>query len=228
MNFNSLSKAKPLTAFDKKQRVYFESDISYLDPRHPTAEAFVQPKLNYICDLLPNLKSVLDVGAGNGMCTYYWKERIPRVEGLELSKKLIAQSPCKNILRWGNAYDIPNKDNTFDLVFESNLLHHVDHPIRVLSEMRRVARKFVVCIEPNRNNPPMFTFSLIVPTERNGLKFTGNHLRSLMNQVGLKNIASYTTGMVSQHRTPPWILPLLKLFDCRLPLGMYSIVTAEK
>ena len=219
---------KTVSDFDRQQQGYFEKDIGYVDPRHPTAQAFVRPKLDYICSRFTGVQSVLDVGAGNGMCTYYWQERVPTVEGLELSRKLISQSPCKHRLRWGNAYDIPYGDNAFDLVFESNLLHHVNDPVRVLGQMRRVARKYVVCIEPNRNNPPMFAFSLIVPAERNGLKFTGRYVKRLMRRVDLKNIVSYTTGMVTQHRTPPWILPLLKPFDCRLPFGMYSIVTAEK
>ena len=219
---------KTLPAFDKHQQKYFEGDVGYIDPRHPTAQAFVLPKLDYICRRFPDVQSVLDVGAGNGMCTYYWQKRVPEVEGLELSRNLISQSPCKHVLRWGNAYDIPYGENEFDLVFESNLLHHVADPLRVLGEMRRVARNYVVCIEPNRNNPPMFAFSLIVAAERNGLKFTRRHVKRLMDRVGLKNIDAYTTGMIPQNRTPPWMLPLLAPFDRKVPFGMYTIVTAEK
>ena len=219
---------RPSVAFDTAQQTYFEGDTGYVDPRHPTARAFVLPKLNHICNRIADIGSVLDVGAGNGTFTYYWRRRAPLVEGLELSRNLIAQSPCKDIIRQGNAYDLPYPDDSFDMVFESNLLHHVAHPLRVLSEMRRVARRYVICVEPNRANPPMFLFSLLLPPERQALRFSRRYMRNMVEQVGCRVLDAFATGMISQHRTPPALHPLLKPFDRRFPLGMYSLTIAEK
>jgi len=214
--------------FEIEQQEYFEGETGYVDPRHPTARAFAFPKLEYILSQLSSIQTVLDVGAGNGTFTYYWQAHVETVEGIELSYNLISQSPCVDRLRHGNVYNLPYAENAFDLIFESNLLHHLAHPVRALAEMKRVARKYVVCLEPNRNNPLMFAFASLCAVERKTLKFSPRYLRQLMNQVGLTRTALRTTGMISQHRTPPWILPLLKPFDRSFPLGMYTIAIAKK
>lgn len=52
---------------------------------------------------------------------------------------------------------LPFGDNSFDVAFAKDLLHHVGGGpggvVRVLTEMRRVARKDVVIIESNRRSP---------------------------------------------------------------------------
>lgn len=219
---------KKKAAFDDYQQNHFEGSFFYLDPRDKTPRAYVLPKLEYICSHLKNVETMLDVGAGNGTFTYYWRDRIKSVVGLEQSEKMISLSPCSENLIAGNAYDLPYPDNSFDLVFEANLLHHVSKPEAVLAEMKRVSRHYVVSVEPNRNNPPMFAFSLIEPSERMGLRFTRRHLDKLFKQVNLQQIARCTTGMIPQNRTPHWMLPLLKPFDRHIPLGMYNIVISEK
>jgi SAM-dependent methyltransferase len=220
--------APAVTDFDRDQKRYFEEDLDYVDPRHPTAQAFVSPKLDWICSHIPEVESVLDVGAGNGTFTHYWAQRVARVEGIERSRALISKSPCASILREGDAYSLPYEDDAFDVVFESNLLHHVSEPERVVEEMRRVAKRFVICLEPNRNNLPMFLFSLIHPAERAGLKFCKRYLNRMLNATGVSVRHSTSVGMITQHRTPSALLPLLKLFDFHQPFGMYTIAIGEK
>jgi ubiquinone/menaquinone biosynthesis C-methylase UbiE len=61
--------------------------------------------------------------------------------------------------------DLKFEDNSFDVVFCHALLHHVDDIDRVIGEMKRVSCKWIVLLEPNRNNPLMFLFSLLIKEE---------------------------------------------------------------
>lgn len=65
--------------------------------------------------------------------------------GLEPNRALCSQP---NIIN-GNAYDIPWKSNTFDLVFTSGVLIHIPENLLddAFSEMRRVSNKFIMFIE---------------------------------------------------------------------------------
>ena len=115
-----------------------------------------------------------------------------------------------------------------DLVFEANLLHHVSDPSAVITEMNRVSRKYVVLLEPNRYNPLMFAFSVVVAAERGGLKSTAKGLRQKVNQAGLHLLACLTTGMISQNNTPQMLLSLLRRFDRQIWWGEYVVLVAEK
>ena len=54
-------------------------------------------------------------------------------------------------LKKGNAEDLPYDDCTFDLVTCQTLLIHVQDPIRVINEMKRVLKPggTILCVEPN-------------------------------------------------------------------------------
>lgn len=52
------------------------------------------------------------------------------------------------------------------MVFEANVLHHVADREGVIREMARTSSRYVVLLEPNRNNPLMFAFSLAVGLNR--------------------------------------------------------------
>jgi ubiquinone/menaquinone biosynthesis C-methylase UbiE len=90
----------------------------------------------------------LDVGTGTGRVIRYISERLPDVKivGIEPDAALrdIALNehglPESAILK-GNGLDIPFPDQSFDIVCEFAVLHHVQKPEKVVSEMLRVARK---------------------------------------------------------------------------------------
>lgn len=67
--------------------------------------------------------------------------------GIEINSKALNIAKCKKNLNiiYGSALDIPFKDNFFDLVYTSGVLIHI-HPDdldKVISEMYRVAKKFI-------------------------------------------------------------------------------------
>jgi hypothetical protein len=86
----------------------------------------------------------------------------------------------------------------------------------------------VVIIEPNRNNPLMFLFSLLVPEERKGLAFTQGFLRDKMESNGLKVLSAFTCGTAVPNKWPTILLPLARLMDWDYPWGMTHLLVAER
>lgn len=207
---------------------YFEK-VKYRLPQHPVIEAYVRPKLDYISRVVPlgRTTSLLGVGCGNGVFTYYFQQLCGFVTGLDNSRNMLAENPCPRVVQCG-ATDLPFRDSSFDVAFEANLLHHVEDRTKVVREMARVSRRWVVLIEPNRYNPLMLAFGLVVPAERGLLTSTKASNLAILRDVGLKPIASMTTGMISQNNTPSGLLPLLKVFDREIWYGEYVVLIAEK
>lgn len=131
-----------------------------------------------IAQLTPS--KVLEVGFGNGLNLFLLGAQFPEVEfhGVELTKggvvaalKVCASEelpPCvKQImvgepidprahqrlkLQQSNAIDMPFADNTFDLVFTAAALEQMEEVRdQALREIARVAKKYVVMIEPFRD-----------------------------------------------------------------------------
>jgi ubiquinone/menaquinone biosynthesis C-methylase UbiE len=197
-------------------------------PQHPVITAYVQPKIDMIRHYISITKQtrLLDVGCGNGFFTFYFNE-ICDTWGVDYSKKMLHMNPVKKTILM-DASELSFRDNSFDIVFCHALLHHTDNIDTVISEMRRVSKKYVILLEPNRNNPLMFLFSAITKEERKALKFSLNHLVDRANKNGLHVINSFSYGMIVPNKTPALLLPLTRLFDFKQPLGITNFVIAEK
>jgi SAM-dependent methyltransferase len=211
---------------DRLQREYF-SGVKYRSPDHPVVSAYADPKMDFIRAHAPLTGSILDLGCGNGIFTGRLSREGAIVTGLDLSAHLLNQNP-HHLLTCGDAAWLPFRDASFDLVFEANLLHHVADAGAVIREMQRVSRRYVVLLEPNRYNPLMFAFSVVVRAERGGLKSSAKHLQQKVNHVGLRLLACLTTGMISQNNTPQVLLSLLRRFDRQIWWGEYIVIIAEK
>ncbi|KAJ7064749.1 S-adenosyl-L-methionine-dependent methyltransferase [Mycena amicta] len=107
--------------------------------------------------LLSSLKPdmhILDVGCGPGTITVDLARFVPQghVTGLERSaeqepvlqkaRDLATGQGITNVtFSLGDAHALPFADNTFDVVHAHQVLQHVADPVKVLSEMKRVAKK---------------------------------------------------------------------------------------
>lgn len=179
-------------------------------PTHPVVKAFVLPKINFIqINIDIENKTLLDVGCGNGFFTYNFRRRYCDAIGLDNSEQMIRTNPCNKLIL-GDANQLPFSKNSFDIVFCSNLLHHLDNPEKAIKEMKRVARGYIIVSEPNRNNPFIFLFALFKKDERNILKSTKNYIKKICN---LELIKSLTSGLVFPNATPKCLLPILKGFE---------------
>lgn len=171
--------------------------------------------------------SILDVGCGNGFFTYYFSKLAAYTVGIDYSRYMLSINPTNPLIQ-GSALALPFKNNSFDLVFCSNLLHHVEDPTIVVKEMKRVSKKFVVLSEPNRSNPLMALFSATVPEERGTLKFSLGYMRRLIELSGLETIASCSMGSVVPNKTPLSLLKWFKRIDFKFPFGFYNVVISRK
>ncbi|HTC22239.1 MAG TPA: methyltransferase domain-containing protein, partial [bacterium] len=180
-------------------------------PDHPVVRQYVVPKIDFIRRqiTLDKHTRLLDVGCGNGFFSYYFDQAC-EVVGVDFSEKMLAKNPISRKLLM-DASHLSFQDFAFDLVFCHALLHHVEDIDAVLTEMRRVSRKYVVILEPNRNNPLMYLFSALVPEERKAMEFSMDYLKERLARNGLKVVASASHGMTVPNKTPAFLLPLVKL-----------------
>lgn len=212
------------------QKSYWER--SELDerrsPDHPVVEAYVLPKIDLICRhvSLTGETRLLDVGCGNGYFSYHF-DRICDTTAVDYSEKMLALNPVGSKALM-DAANLGFEDGAFDVVFCHALLHHVDNMEKVIREMKRVSRKYVIILEPNRNNPLMFLFSLAVPEERKALLFSLAYLERNVARCGLGVNASYSSGMIVPNKVPVWLLPLLSRFNFRQPFGLTNFIIASR
>ena len=200
----------------------------YRLPQDPVVKEFVTPKIKIIQRYI-NLEglSILDVGCGNGTFTHYFSS-IPGVKviGTDLSSVMLSKNSCDNVLK-SSAYSLPFGNNSVDVAFEANLLHHTDNPKSILLEMKRVAKSYIVLLEPNRVNPVMLLFSLLNKAERGGLKFSKKYIRDLIKLNSLAPIYVESLGLITQNNTPNFAVPFLKCFEKEMFFGAYILSIAK-
>jgi SAM-dependent methyltransferase len=103
-------------------------------------------KLRYLLSDLRNVDGkVLDVGCGAGSVAKAVRAERPDLEvfGCDLSESAIALAETRPEgvqFRLATAEKLPFKDGEFDFVWIFDVLEHVEHPDRVLSEVARVLR----------------------------------------------------------------------------------------
>ncbi len=198
-------------------------------PTHPAVREFAQPKVEIIASLIGmNEKTtVLDVGCGNGFFTHYFTQKTTHVTGMDLSQYMLGLNAHTQLVR-GRAEELPFKDKSFDLVFCSNLLHHVENPVDVVKEMVRVSKRFVSLSEPNARNPFMYLFSYLKKEERGALKFTPDYLESVAHNAGLREIYLSEHGSVVPNKTPGWSVDLFKPLNKRMDRGFYTLFVGDR
>jgi ubiquinone/menaquinone biosynthesis C-methylase UbiE len=172
-------------------------------------------------------EQVLDVGCGNGIFTVRFANAGANVTGLDYSRHLLGQNKHSRLV-CGDATSLPFPDRSFEVVFEANVLHHVPDRERVIGEMARTSRRYVVLLEPNRYNPLMFALSLAVRAERGVLKSCMSRLGAEVARCGLRLVKTLTSGMISQNNTPAPLVPMLKRFDRPIWWCEYLVLIAEK
>lgn len=122
---------------------------------------------------LDQAKHALELGCGTGVFLERAASTGARIDAIDLSQPLLQQarkrmagSPRVRLV-CGNAEAMPYADGTFDAVYGSSVLHHLDLE-RALREVLRVLRPggWAAFAEPNFLNPQvafMFTFMATKP-----------------------------------------------------------------
>lgn len=118
-----------------------------IEPEHTVALELSWP-------LLLQISSVLDVGCGTGRSLQWVNNTDPNVTlaGIEPSNgmlELARKSLPKASLTQGSGEHLPYDDDAFDVAIATGIMHHVDDPTAVISEMFRVAKNAVIISDHN-------------------------------------------------------------------------------
>lgn len=152
-------------------------------------ERFAVDKL---CRLL-DFKTVLDVGCGPGQSVHWLLEHGYDTKGCDISRYVV-DNPVpelhdKNVLHCAPASDLPFADNSFDVVFCTDVMEHIpeeniDTSIR---EMARVVRKYLfltICLYPSSLRNLVEYHATIRPRDWWEARFAAAGLRQLRDLEG--------------------------------------------
>ena len=157
--------------------------------------------------------TVMDVGCGEGFTLIKLKQaKIGRTfegidhsdDALKLGKKL---SPKLNIKK-GDIYHLPYKDNAFDILVCTEVLEHLKKPHEALSEIKRVAKKYIILSVPNE---PFFILANLLRGKYLGT--FGNHPEHVNHWTSgtFKRFLRKNGLKISCTRRPfPWIMVLAR------------------
>lgn len=218
------------SAEDADQAHYWEEEEHMYRPwDHEVALGFARQRAAYVRRHLPldEISSAVDVGAGNGMSTACLQNDIDTIFSLDMSRRLLTHSPARRRLR-ADAYRLPFADKSVDLVYSWELLHHVAQPRTALTEMARVARKYVFFFDPNRWNPAQVAFALINKPDRACLRNTRRFFLREVCEAGLEPVHHACVGWLTPNVPPVWLYRLMRRLPFRVPLvGISHFVLAR-
>lgn len=217
---------------DLRQRSYWEIEHGFRVYNHPVVRFFARQRLDYVRTWLDlnDVESALDVGCGDGSSTYYMREHVRNICGVDRSRRMLLRHPLRTAGRvaMADVFRLPFGDKTFDLVYGWEVLHHISDPTLAIAEMARISRRYVLVVEPNRNNPFQFAFALFDREHRWVLQYTREYLRRLLESAGLYIEHVGCGGWVFPNKTPQWLLPLLRWLPYRSPLGISNWALGRK
>lgn len=85
--------------------------------------------------------NLLEIGCGDGHLSTILRDYFDRVTSTDVSPR----EDIKDVII-ADAQDLPFQDNTFDAIFSSNVLEHIDDLERCLTELYRVSKKDIVML----------------------------------------------------------------------------------
>jgi len=159
-------------------KIYEELDWENL------SEKVLKEKIQIIKDVIPKeVKTILDIGCGNGVITNELGKYFD-VTGLDRSEKALSFVKTKKLK--ASCDNIPVENNSFDLVFSSELLEHLTDEIfyKTVEEIKRITKKYILITVPFEEN---IEKALIQCTECGFIYNRSYHLRSF----SLKKLISY-------------------------------------
>lgn len=178
--------------------------------KYRTANPLVRTSINHFIGqvqaLVNSLEAdqILDVGCGEGFVMSRFCDR--QVYGVDISLEAIAfanrENGCSRLVA-GTVYQLPFRDESFDLVLALETLEHLEDPEQALLELRRVTSKYCILSVPYE---PYFSAANVL---------RGKNLRRLgsdpehRQKWGVKSFSHLINKHfeISELKTPfPWIL----------------------
>ena len=160
-------------------------------------------------------ESVLDVGCGEGVLTEQWAERLGegRIVGIDLDDPKLRAEWTKrrhpNLeFRAAEATSLSFADGEFDLAAAIEVLEHVPEPDATLSEMARVARRWLLVSVPRE--PLWRALNMARGAYWSSLGNTPGHVNHWSKRDFVSLLERH--GAVEEARSPfPWTMLLVRV-----------------
>ncbi|KJD35934.1 hypothetical protein PW52_09450 [Tamlana sedimentorum] len=172
-NYLGLNKLNKKLGYDKfedkflelKNKIFNSKNLSFYD-KYWILNKKNKNSWSYGITIVDNLidnyefKTVLDAGCGSGDVVRYLLSKGYIAKGIELSESVLrdyAQDLLnKGIVSQGSLKKIPYEDNTFDVIFSSEVLEHIPEEdiSDVVNELYRVSKNYVfltISLRPSSN-----------------------------------------------------------------------------
>jgi len=197
-------------------------------PTHPVVEFYCKQRIDYMKKFMDfdSITTALDVGAGTGFSSFYFPPKFEVID-IDFATRLIKLNPTKNKIQ-ASAFALPFAPNSFDLVYGWDFLHHISEPEKVVKEMARVTKKYLVLLEPNSHNPVQFFYGLCKKSERGTLQFHTGKLMELLKVIDFELISCNPIGWLFAGPTPSFLLPLYKRLPFVQTAGIGCIIICKK
>ena len=170
-------------------------------------------------------RRALELGCGTGVFLERTARSGATILGLDLSTDLLAKArtrlaPFGNVgLERGDVHRLAHRDGTFDAVYGSSILHHLDLEA-ALAEVFRVLKPGgrIVFTEPNILNPQVAWMFMVGPRPYFGLSpdemaFSRFRARAILRRLGYEDVAIRTFDFLHPSVPAPWIDRVSRLGD---------------
>lgn len=204
------------------EQQFWEEGGVYRQNDHPVVELFARQRVRYLHGIgaLAGVRTLLDVGAGNGFSSVFYPPGV-RVVACDYAAGMLRSNPVRDRVR-SSADALPFRDGEFDAVTCWELLHHLPDPVAALRDMLRVTRNRLIVFEPNRVNPGHWCLALMRENERQALRFSPRYLRGLVAAAGGRIATHVRCGLLFPNITPLPIARVLARLPFRVPLVAIS------
>jgi len=194
-------------------KILLPTNLAKHTSRNPVQKFLINNFYSSLFSLIKSLRtdSILDAGCGEGFTMdKLIKNGIGRkIEGIEYSKDSISYGkklfPDLTI-KQESIYDLPYKDDSFDLVLCTEVLEHLEEPSKALREILRVGKKYLLITVPNE---PFFRLSNFLRGKN--MSRLGNdegHINH-WNPRSLRRLLNQNKISVKEIKLPfPWIMIL--------------------
>jgi ubiquinone/menaquinone biosynthesis C-methylase UbiE len=209
-------------SFDHKA-VNYEEYYNFLLNR--SLDGGYERKADIISRNCPGLSnSVLEVGAGSGLLTFWLTQKISfsTYLGLDISSKMLEQAEkrfhgTEKPVSF-QKQDVTNLDsidkNTFDLVTGADIVHHLDQPVEALKEWNRITKingKLVI-LESNIYNPVPLLYHIGDESEVRSYLNTDYNLKKWLLLAGWSDISVLPAPIFTPWK-PKMFRPVYSLMD---------------
>ena len=202
---NSITSPLQTTWLEQREEVFHDAWADSIDPStvlvDDSFECCTAPEARQIMRWLGNIKGkkVLDVGCGAGEAAVYFAKQGAISTATDISSGMlrVVEQTAKyhNVdveTVQSSAERLPFEDNTFDVVYAGNLLHHVDLETTII-DMKRILKPGGVLVswDPLAHNPLINVYRRIAmdvrtpdehPLSVTDLKLFSKHFRSVKSR----------------------------------------------